>query len=508
MKGLGTPICGQCPGRLIRAKIRGMVFILFLLLGLTMAHSGTIEVSDIEVEGEPGERIVTLRFTEPVNYHSFTLGNPPRLVLDIPGATLKEPRTIEVRNEVVETISYRQHQPDTVRIVVDLTRPAESRVRKVGRELRLHLSLPREVRVRLRAEERARQLFAQRMKRKTELKAREVAAEKERALGIARREARERERQLETYLSRGERHFRAQRFEEARGKFEAALALDPGNEKAQHYLILIGEGKEARILAKEAMAREEKARQEEEQRRQEIRRLEEEREQRIAEHLNRGREYYLRGRYEEAISEGERVLALSPGNRRAEDLIRQSRRQALERDKRRAREEREMVEARRILDVTRASFVSPVDYTDAIDPERRMIAREEDAAIPEEEEAVGLREKAAETMVSMNFRDADIVDVLFFLSEMSGITIAVDERALDELVDPGVSIFTPTEIPLTDALDIILRVKGLEHVIREHYIWVAEVGRVEEPVVRVHRLRHGIRQIRAVAPVLPEEEEF
>ncbi len=170
----------------VRAGMRGVIFILLLLLGLTTAYSQAIGVRGVGFKGKIGERTVSLEFTGPVDYSSFTLSGPPRLVLDIPGVTLKEPRTIEVNNEVIENIIYKQYRPDTVRIVVNLTQPAESRVRKSGRRVLLSFSLPRKVRERLLAEVRAKAKEEEAMKR--DLAARErarIKLEKEKAKRLA-----------------------------------------------------------------------------------------------------------------------------------------------------------------------------------------------------------------------------------------------------------------------------------------------------------------------------------
>lgn len=551
MKGLKIPV---------RTKIRGVVFILLFLLGLTAAHSGIIEVSAIGVREKTGEMTITLEFTEPVNYRSFTLGNPPRLVLDIPGATLKEARTIEVKNEVVKTISYLQYQPDTVRIVVNLTQPVESRVRKAGEKLLLYFSLPQEVKAclrteerakakadremerkltaqerarikrekeeekrlvlarkaelkekeeekrrleaerrarekeeeeRRRAEERARQLLAKSVKRETKLKAKKAISKKKLAEKSSRREAEERKKRIETYLSQGKKYYRDNRFDEAIKEFEAVLALDLGNGEAQNYLSLAREGKEK------------------ERRQREIRRREEEKEKKIVEYLNRGKEYCLQGRYTEAISEADKVLALSPGNKQAEKLIMQSKREALKVDKKKAQAEREIVEGRRTLDVSKAIYTSPTDYSDEMNPEKRAVPEEESEAPEEgeEEEAGGLREEAEKTLVKMEFEGTNLYDVIIFLSKMSKVNIAIDERALEELDNPDVTIYIPTAIPLTEALKLILNAKGLDYVIKEHLIWVTKKGLGEEAITKAYRLKYGIRKIRAVTLTLPEEEE-
>lgn len=144
---------------------------------------------------------------------------------------------------------------------------------------------------------------------------------------------------------------------------------------------------------------------------------------------------------------------------------------------------------------------SPFNYTKTINPEQ-PVAVEKEASPGQEvkgEEAVEESErKGIETRISMNFRGADITEVIYYLSRMSGVAIALDERALKGLKNPRVSIYTPTAIPLTEALDLILKVKGLDYVIKENHIWVTKKGQEEEVVTKAYRLKYGIRKIRAI----------
>ncbi len=66
------------------------------------------------------------------------------------------------------------------------------------------------------------------------------------------------------------------------------------------------------------------------------------------------------------------------------------------------------------------------------------------------------RKRRIETLISMNFRKASLSAVLLYLSRMSGVAIAVDGEALKGLKNSWVSIYTPTPIPLIEALDLVL----------------------------------------------------
>lgn len=109
-----------------------------------------------------------------------------------------------------------------------------------------------------------------------------------------------------------------------------------------------------------------------------------------------------------------------------------------------------------------------------------------------------LKETAEKTKVKLNFKNTNLYDVILFLSKMSNVNIFIDQKALDGLDNPNVNLYTPTPISLTDALDLILKVKGLDYVIKKNYIWIAKKGEEEDAVTKTYRLKYGIRKIREV----------
>ncbi|NOX96975.1 MAG: hypothetical protein GXO98_02730 [Nitrospirae bacterium] len=112
--------------------------------------------------------------------------------------------------------------------------------------------------------------------------------------------------------------------------------------------------------------------------------------------------------------------------------------------------------------------------------------------VREEPEKRGIK-----TLVAVDFKNTDLSKVIFYLSKMSGLNIAFDERAIEELKNPRVSIYTPKRIPLTDILDLVLKAKGLDYVIKKNYVWITKKGQ-EEAVSKTYRLKYGIRNLRAI----------
>src|SRR5208337_1307083 len=89
------------------------------------AESGPIEVTGIEVQDAgPGGLVVTVVADGPIaTYESFTLPDPPRLIVDIPKATHAIPQPISARPPLVTAIrssQYRESPVKIVRVVLDL----------------------------------------------------------------------------------------------------------------------------------------------------------------------------------------------------------------------------------------------------------------------------------------------------------------------------------------------------------------------------------------------------
>jgi type IV pilus assembly protein PilQ len=103
-----------------------------------------IEVTGIEVqEAGPGGLIVVVAADGPIaTYESFTLPDPPRLVLDIPNATHAVPQPISARPPVVTAIrssQYRERPVKVVRVVLDLRSMLPYRVGTADSQLRVQL---------------------------------------------------------------------------------------------------------------------------------------------------------------------------------------------------------------------------------------------------------------------------------------------------------------------------------------------------------------------------------
>ena len=97
----------------------------------------------------------------------------------------------------------------------------------------------------------------------------------------------------------------------------------------------------------------------------------------------------------------------------------------------------------------------------------------EEAVKGEETAARERIEERAKQIVSVRFEDAHIRTVLKQLCEVSGVSIVLDESVLPNPEDPKARItIHMKDIPLLEALDVILRSKGLRYRIEENVIWI------------------------------------
>ena len=105
---------------------------------------GRIEVIGVEVqEAGLGGLVVVVAADGPIRtYESFTLPDPPRLILDIPNATHAIPQPIPARSSVVAAIrssQYREQPVRIVRVVLDLRAVVPYQVATADDQLRVQL---------------------------------------------------------------------------------------------------------------------------------------------------------------------------------------------------------------------------------------------------------------------------------------------------------------------------------------------------------------------------------
>jgi type IV pilus assembly protein PilQ len=96
--------------------------------------------------------------------------------------------------------------------------------------------------------------------------------------------------------------------------------------------------------------------------------------------------------------------------------------------------------------------------------------------------ALGLAAPSSETRISIDFKDADVLDVVRLMSEVGSFQV---------VVDPGVSCkltLKLKEVPWDSALDVILRSCGLGQDADNGIVRVAPVAKLTEEAAARRRL--------------------
>ncbi len=372
----------------------------------------------------------------------------------------------------------------------------------------------------------------------------------------------EREERLRSHMARAENFLRENEFDLAVQEYESILKIVPGHEGASAGLEAVKSARLRYERSLEEKARREQARQAREQRMEQIRlemerekelelarerdrrgerasRLDERRrsrsrEERVEAHLRDGLSYFRQEKFIEAVDEWNQVLELTdradPANYRARGWIQSARRMDMIKREIATRHGREQAAAGVPMRVLETWTYKPA--------QERWEEVRDDA--PEEvitPARMRLMERA-EQNVSVDFQRRHIRDVLRELSRMSGINIVLDDSvfppepeeepvveaappiAPDWFFEDGMVFDEPAapaaavevlglidnpfvtiklrNIPLVEALDVILRTKGLNFRIEDNLIWITAEDKLAlegDLVTKTYRPTGGLRNI-------------
>ncbi len=272
------------------------------------------------------------------------------------------------------------------------------------------------------------------------------------------------------------------------------------------------------------------------------------REEEIDEHMRLGKEYYAQEKYEDAVEEWNKVLGrtsqTNKNHQRALQWIDSAKRSEQQKREKESLKKKEEFEEKVLLDVERAWSVKEPSAG-------RKEEKEEE--VEEKVSAAKLKlEEKARQLVSLDFENAHLRTVLTFLWKVSGVNIVLDESVFpaeveseeepaigaepaveaagEEEIIPEAETSTDEEedeeeeekvsrslsarvtirlknIPLIEALDVILRTKGLNYRIEENIIWITTEENLAagELVTRSYKPSGGIGDIvdmlRSTVPV-------
>jgi len=340
--------------------------------------------------------------------------------------------------------------------------------------------------------------------------------------------------ELQKHINEGKSLFKEKKFQEAIKEFEAALAIDPSNEEAARYLekarleakraeisSLMAAGKKLLAEGQYDNAAEEfqKILEIEPENRQALRYLKEvekrrakppverkeapeaeriktEREKALEGFIQKGQELFDKGEYDQAILEWERVLATTapkdPYFERAQLLIRKAKEESLRREKERLEKVKRLEQEKLLLEAERQWAYTPTEKK----APGVVIERKKKAPISEE------LARKLQKPVTISAQNKLITDVLSELAESAGINIVVDDRVRDGTyfednnLSPNVTAYLK-DISFIEALELILRAKGLKYKFEGNIVRISTVEAEEEEELqtKVYHLTTGLSTI-------------
>jgi len=510
----------------MKRTVCGVIIIGLMMLGGNSGWSSSSnEVISVGVERLAQEDLVSIKTAGgEVHYTYFKLKSslpeePDRIVVDIWGANRSQtPRLIPVGTEAIEQIRTGIFEENRVRIVLDLKGDYPFRVTKSGNDILVYVKNVL----------------------RTARPPKERTTEEETSVPISHEEM------VRRYFMKGKELYIEGNYAEAKIEFQKVLTIEPSHMWAKRYIEEIEEeGRASRVEAQELLA-------------EQISEVQTSREREFMQHYGAGKAYYDEKRYSEAIEEfnkadrvipehkfrnkvqsyvlraqknlqkdlrkskrevkGARVrelissgqsayiaqdylkakklwtviLELEPHNRFAPALIEKADRAILQGQKRTVDAQKRMEEKARLLDVERSFLNKPYLTKTPERPELDIFASKV-AGIKRKEEVSRMLGEKAEQRVTLNFKEADIRDVIQQLHEWTGVNIVLDEAVFDE-IEPTITIYL-TDVSLMEALEYIIKSKGLAYRLEEGIIFVTTPDRLEaegKMETRIYHLRKGL----------------
>jgi tetratricopeptide (TPR) repeat protein len=183
--------------------------------------------------------------------------------------------------------------------------------------------------------------------------------------------------------------------------------------------------------------------------------------------------------YQDALDKLYEVRTLDDKVKYLDDLIDEARSRSIDFELARASMNSDLYKKAQLLEVENAWYppvpdVKPIEgYTENFAGVKKSPAR------------LDLERKSKEIIPKIDFKQAQLKEVIEFLAVSSSINIVIDETVVPR--NETVTIHL-TNIPLEEALDIILRTKGLKYRFEENIIWITTQEKLleEDLVVEVY----------------------
>ncbi|MCK4309638.1 MAG: secretin and TonB N-terminal domain-containing protein [Candidatus Atribacteria bacterium] len=139
----------------------------------------------------------------------------------------------------------------------------------------------------------------------------------------------------------------------------------------------------------------------------------------------------------------------------------------------------------------RLLYIDVYDYVEFKKPEEQVFTvtpvEGEAVKIEKEEEPKISLVDTVTTPITLNLKEAEVVDAVRALSEISGINMVVDDSVTGKIT------LNLSEVPFKDALDLILKLKGLDYTEVSNILIIAQKELIEgykKPITRIFELKN------------------
>jgi len=140
----------------------------------------------------------------------------------------------------------------------------------------------------------------------------------------------------------------------------------------------------------------------------------------------------------------------------------------------------------------RLLYIDVYDFTEFKEPEEQIFTvtpvKSEAVKIEKEEEPKISLVDTVTTPITLNLKEAEVVDAVRALSEISGINMVVDDSVTGKIT------LNLREVSFKDSLDLILKLKGLDYTEVSNVLIIAQKELIEgykKPITRIFELKNA-----------------
>lgn len=198
--------------------------------------------------------------------------------------------------------------------------------------------------------------------------------------------------------------------------------------------------------------------------------------------IEEGKALYSAGDYEGALKKYEEAKLLEPNNLRIVELKKEVKEAQMNIDLIKATADRELTERERLIEIQEQWSTKPTDTEETPESPKKKFSLEE------------IEKKARMKLSACDFDNANVRDVINYLADLSGINIVLDETVLSSPMNVTVHLKNFTVL---DALEVVLRTKGLGYRLEENLIWISNIENLskENLETRIYHLSHGLASL-------------